>query len=127
MGVDGSSSHSTGTALINCNPLLPSPLRRQAPASPLAMFRLCSNLSKVMRRIWRNPRRAYDKNGCEIAPLTLGNMRALRVRSIEVTCNRYGHEATVNCDHWPDELAVPDVVLYLRCSQCGSKDLRSRG
>ncbi len=73
----------------------------------------------------RNPRRAYDGEGREIAPMTLGNMRSLRVRSLDVSCNRCGHGALVDCDRWPDEMPAPDVVLRLRCSQCGSKDLRS--
>ena len=60
-------------------------------------------------------------------PMTLGNMReVIGARSVSVSCNACGHGGVVNCDRWGDELPVSDVVLYLRCSQCGSKDFRSR-
>jgi hypothetical protein len=58
--------------------------------------------------------------------MTLGNMRSIGCRSVKVTCGKCRHEAVVNCDRWPDEMPAPDVELYLRCSQCGSKDVRSR-
>ena len=73
----------------------------------------------------RNPRRAYDNEGREIEPMTLGGMRARRVRSLDVTCAGCGHEATVGCDRWADDVPVPDVQLRLRCSKCGSKDLHT--
>ena len=73
----------------------------------------------------RNPRRAYDSAGTEIAPMTLGNMRSIRVRSVSVTCDACSHEGVVNCDRWPDDLPVPDVALFLRCSQCGSKAIKA--
>ncbi len=34
----------------------------------------------------RNPRRAYDADGREIPPMTLGNMREHGVRSIRAYC-----------------------------------------
>ena len=34
----------------------------------------------------RNPRRAYDAEGREIAPMPLSNMREHGVRSVEATC-----------------------------------------
>jgi hypothetical protein len=43
----------------------------------------------------RNPHRAYDNEGREIEPMTFGGMRAMRVRSLDVTCNGCGYEATV--------------------------------
>jgi hypothetical protein len=51
-----------------------------------------------MAKGYRNPRRAYDKEGNELPPMTLGNMRQLGVRSVSVTCNGCRHEAIVNCD-----------------------------
>jgi hypothetical protein len=73
----------------------------------------------------RNPRRAYDKQGREIEPMTLGNMRSIRVRSVSATCDACSHEGVVNCDRWPEDLPVPDVALRLRCSQCGSKAIKA--
>ncbi len=72
----------------------------------------------------RNPRRAYGNEGREIEPMTLGNMRSIRVRSVSGTCDACAHEGVVNCDRWPDNLPVPDVALRLRCSQCGSKAIK---
>jgi len=46
----------------------------------------------------RKPRRAYDPNGREIEPMTLGNMREHGVRSMDATCEACQHEATVNVD-----------------------------
>jgi hypothetical protein len=63
-----------------------------------------------MRR-GRNPRRAYDEHGNEIAPLTLAGMRSRGVRSILAWCNTCGHHAIFNADHLPDDLPVPDVAL----------------
>ena len=69
----------------------------------------------------RNPRRAYNADGTVIAPMDLANMRANGVRSVEARCEACGHETVVNCDELPADLPVPDVVLRLRCSACGSK------
>ena len=43
------------------------------------------------------------------------------VRSVEATCEACRHEAVVNCDALPADMPVPDVVLRLKCSACGSK------
>jgi hypothetical protein len=74
----------------------------------------------------RNPRRSYDSEGREIAPMTLGNMRAHGVRSVDATSEDCKREATVNVDSLPDALPVPDVALRLRCSACGSKRIVTR-
>ena len=74
----------------------------------------------------RNPRRAYDQDGREIAPMTLANMRAHGVRAVEAECQACQHEASVNVDALPDEFPVPDVALKLRCSSCGSKRIVTR-
>jgi hypothetical protein len=34
----------------------------------------------------RNPRRTYDRDGLEIPPMTLANMREHGVRSVEASC-----------------------------------------
>jgi DNA-directed RNA polymerase subunit RPC12/RpoP len=57
--------------------------------------------------------------------MTLGNMRELGARSIIVACTPCGHSGVVNCEPWSDDFPIPDVVLKLRCSGCGSKRLTS--
>jgi hypothetical protein len=81
-----------------------------------------------IRDMRRNPRRAYDEHGTEIPPMTLGNMRAHGVRSIDAHCEAIGcgHASTLNVDGLPDELPVPDVSLKLRCSKCGSRSIHTR-
>ena len=71
----------------------------------------------------RNPRRAYDREGREIEPMTLGNMREHGVRAVDATCGECKHEAVVNVDSLPDSFYVPDVAIKLRCSACGSKTI----
>src|SRR5688500_3126736 len=71
----------------------------------------------------RNPRRAYDAEGREIAPMSLANMREHGVRSVEATCEDCKHDAVVNVDSLPGDLYVPDVALRLRCSACGSRKI----
>jgi hypothetical protein len=75
----------------------------------------------------RNPRRAFDSDGVEIPPMTIGNMRSQGVRSVSAYCQSIncGHEAAFNVDAWPDELPVPDIALSLRCSRCGRKEIRT--
>ena len=43
-----------------------------------------------MTRIPRNPRPAYDHEGREIPPMTLGNMREHGVRAVLATCQETG-------------------------------------
>jgi hypothetical protein len=74
----------------------------------------------------RNPRRAYDRDGREIEPMPLSNMREHGVWSVEATCEGCKHEAVINVDSLPDDLYVPDVALRLRCSACGSKKITNR-
>jgi hypothetical protein len=59
--------------------------------------------------------------------MTLANMReVLSCRSVDPECRECLHAATVDVDALPDELAVPDVGLRLRCSSCGSKQIVTR-
>ena len=76
----------------------------------------------------RNPRRAYDADGNEIEPMSLGGMRAHGVRSVWASCTTIGcgHEACMNVDALPDDLPVPDVALRLRCSKCGRRSVVTR-
>ena len=71
----------------------------------------------------RNPRRAYDREGREIEPMSLGNMRQHGVRSVDASCEACKHEAAVNVDRLADHIYVPDVAPTLRCSACGSKKI----
>jgi hypothetical protein len=45
----------------------------------------------------RNPRRAFDADGREIPPMSLGNMRAHGVRSVLAICQeaRCGHSGSI--------------------------------
>ena len=47
----------------------------------------------------RSPRRAYDPDGREIPPMTLGNMREHGARSVRAYCRE------TNCGHSPIDLA----------------------
>jgi hypothetical protein len=73
----------------------------------------------------RNLRRAYDKDGNEIAPMPLSNMRGLGTRAVLASWEACSHEAIVPADRFPDELPVPDVGLRLRCSACGSRQIKT--
>lgn len=73
-----------------------------------------------MRR-GRNPRRAYDEDGREIAPQTVGRARAQGETTIAAHCHDCRHHAIVSTDHLPSDLPIPDIALRLRCSACGSK------
>jgi hypothetical protein len=51
--------------------------------------------------------------------MTLGNMRRLGPRSLDVTCKACGYHTTVNVDAYPDHLGVPSFGLRMRCTRCG--------
>jgi hypothetical protein len=76
----------------------------------------------------RNPRRAYDPDGNEIQPMSLGNMREHGVPSVAAHCQESScdHSASVNVDSLPDSFQVPDVSLRLRCSACGSRNVKTQ-
>jgi hypothetical protein len=40
-------------------------------------------------------------------PMTLGNMRANDVRSLDVSCWQCHHRAILSADPWPDHVPVP--------------------
>ena len=69
----------------------------------------------------RNPRRAYDENGNEIPPASVGRSKADGHRTVAAFCEAQGcgHHAVIPLDGWPDEMPVPDMALKLRCSKCG--------
>ena len=74
----------------------------------------------------RNPRRAYDSDGREIEPPTIGDHLRGGCRTLEAVCDRCQHEAIIDVTELPADLPIPDVALRLRCSACGSKRIRVR-
>ena len=74
----------------------------------------------------RNRRRAYDADGNEIPPVTVGQSLADGYRTVMAYCDAAscGHGAQVPLQGWPSDLPVPDMALKLRCSQCGSRRIR---
>jgi hypothetical protein len=51
--------------------------------------------------------------------MTLGNMRANGVRSLDVSCSLCHHRATLSADPWPDHLPVPSFGPRMVCTRCG--------
>ena len=71
----------------------------------------------------RNPRRAYDREGREIRPMTLANAADNGVTMLRAFCPPpCRHEGLVPLDRFPLALAVRDVGLRLRCTACGRKE-----
>jgi hypothetical protein len=54
-----------------------------------------------------------------IEPMTLGNMRELGVRSLDVSCWNCHHKAVLSADRWPDDVAVPTFGPRMVCIGCG--------
>ena len=52
-------------------------------------------------------------------PMTLGNMRALGVRSLAVTCELCHHEALLAADEWPGAVLVRAFRPRMVCTRCG--------
>jgi hypothetical protein len=77
----------------------------------------------------RNPRPGpMTADGREIWPMSLRNMREHSVRAVMATCQESscGQAGSLNVDDLPDDLAVPDVSLRLRCSRCGSRNVKTQ-
>jgi hypothetical protein len=74
----------------------------------------------------RNPRRAYDTDGREIAPPTIRHHLERGCRTLEAVCDDCRHEAVIDISDLPLDLPCPDVALRLRCSACGFKRIRVR-
>jgi hypothetical protein len=74
-------------------------------------------------------RRARDREGKIIEPMTLANMRENGVGgvgSVVATCAKCRHEGVLDVQRWPADTPVPDVGLKLRCSACGGRDIDTR-
>jgi hypothetical protein len=54
-----------------------------------------------------------------IEPMTLGNMRQLGVRSLDVSCWNCHHQAVLSADRWPHEVAVPTFGPRMVCTRRG--------
>jgi hypothetical protein len=54
-----------------------------------------------------------------IEPMTLGNMRANGVRSLDVSCWQCHHRAIMSADPWSDDVPVPTFGPRMVCTQCG--------
>jgi hypothetical protein len=54
-----------------------------------------------------------------IEPMTLGNMRANGVRSLDVCCWACHHRAIMSADPWPDGVPVPTFGPRMVCTRCG--------
>ena len=54
-------------------------------------------------------RRARDRDGKIIEPMTLANMRENGVRSVVATCAKCSHEGVLDVQRWPADTPVPDA------------------
>jgi hypothetical protein len=59
------------------------------------------------------------KNQTPTGPMTLGNMRSLGPRDLDVTCRACGFHTTVNVDAFLDDVGVPSFGPRMRCTRCG--------
>lgn len=53
--------------------------------------------------------------------MTLANMRANGVRSLDVYCRSCNRSVVVNVDHEPGEITVPSFLGRFRCTRCGAR------
>lgn len=74
----------------------------------------------------RNPRRAYNRDGSEIQPATVGGELAHDTHLAEIWCNACVRSVVVPIDDLPPDLPIPDIALRYRCSVCGGKNIMSR-
>ena len=68
----------------------------------------------------RYPRRHEHTTRSQAGPpMTLGNMRANGVRSLDVSCWQCHHRAILSADPWPDHVPVPSFGPRMVCTRCG--------
>ena len=53
-------------------------------------------------------------------PMTLGNMRANGVRSLDVSCWICHHRTILSADRWSDDVPVPMFGPRMVCTKCGT-------
>jgi hypothetical protein len=48
------------------------------------------------------------------------------MNTVSAFCEAQGcfHDAVIPLDGWPDDMAIPDMALKLRCSKCGSRKIK---
>jgi hypothetical protein len=51
--------------------------------------------------------------------MTLGNMRANGVRSLDVSCWLCHHRAVLSAEPWPDHIPAPAFGPRMVCTKCG--------
>jgi hypothetical protein len=51
--------------------------------------------------------------------MTLDNIRANGVRSLDVSCWQCHHRAILSADPWPDHVPVPSFGPRMVCTRCG--------
>jgi hypothetical protein len=56
----------------------------------------------------------------EIEPMDLANMRQNGVRSLRIHCHQCLHEAVMNVDHLPGDLAVASFGPKMVCTKCAA-------
>lgn len=73
-------------------------------------------------------RRAHDKDGNPIQPMTIGAMRKHGIERVEVSCvvPNCGYSKSVGVSAWPSDFPVPDIGLRFRCPRCDAPELDSR-
>jgi hypothetical protein len=57
--------------------------------------------------------------------MTLGNMRALGIASIDIKCG-CGREAIVDAFGWPNSIEIPTFRWRLKCKVCGGRPIDVR-
>jgi hypothetical protein len=67
-----------------------------------------------------NRRMVARRTNDPIEPMTLGNMRANGVRSLDVSCWQCHHGAIMSADQWPDDVSVSTFGPRMVCTRCGT-------
>jgi hypothetical protein len=52
-------------------------------------------------------------------PMTLGNMRSLGPRDLDVMCRACCYRTTLNVDAFPDDVGILSFGRHMRCTRCG--------
>src|ERR1700681_3126540 len=66
-----------------------------------------------------NRRMAPRRLNEPIEPMTLGNMRANGVRSLDVSCWLCHHRTVLSAERWADHVPVATFGPHMVCTSCG--------